>query len=144
MNIMKNIKYILTIFITVFFFTSCEEFLDVNDDPNSPANVSLDLRIKPMILLSNGAAQWRGSREIVAVTQYVASRQEANSPDIWNFSSSNFFWQNALVWSFPNAVDLTVYSFVKLSDTQIFKNTILYLLKIIMVLIQNLLGLVYI
>ena len=105
---MKNLKYILSIFIIVFFFSSCEEFLDINDDPNDPANVSIDLRLKPTILMTNGAAQWRGAREIVAVTQYVASRQKGNAPDTWNFTSRNFFWQNALVWSFPNAVDLIV------------------------------------
>ena len=105
---MKNLKHILLIFILIISISSCEKFLDVNDDPNAPANVSLDLRIKPTILMANGAAQWRGAREIVAVTQYVASKSKGANPDTWEFTTRNFFWQNALVWTFPNAVDMIV------------------------------------
>ena len=105
---MNTIKYILISFFLVTVITGCDDYLDINDDPNAPSDVSLDLRLKPVILLANGAGQWRATREVSAITQYVASRQEARTIDTWDFNSAYFFWQNSLVWVYPNAVDLIV------------------------------------
>ncbi len=104
---MKTIKYLIFISLTTLLI-ACDNYLDINDDPNAPSKVALELRIKPTILLSNGATQWRGAREVSVVSQYVASRQKARSFDTWNFTSRYYFWQNSLVWTFPNAVDLIV------------------------------------
>ncbi len=105
---MKTIIKIIILLLVISGTYSCNKFLDVNDDPNAPANVALDLRLKPAILLANGAAQWRAAREVVAVTQYVASRTAGSTADCWNFGSHYFIWQNTLVWSYPNAVDMIV------------------------------------
>ena len=105
---MNTLKKILIMLFLVTITFSCEDYLDINDDPNAPANVSLDLRLKPVILLTHGAAQWRGTRETSAVVQYVAGRQAALNADTWNITNRNFFWQNTLVWTYANAVDLIV------------------------------------
>ncbi len=105
-TISKIIIFILLISVSV----SCEKFLDVNDDPNAPANVALDLRLKPTILMANGAAQWRGTREVAAIMQYVASSNGTGgfSATRWEFTNSYFVWQNTLVWTYPNAIDMIV------------------------------------
>ena len=105
MNTTKKI-IILLLLVTVTF--SCEDYLDVNDDPNAPSNVAIDLRLKPVILLSNGAAQWRASREIMLVTQYGASKERGASAETWKFTNLYMAWQNIFVWAYPNAVDLIV------------------------------------
>ncbi len=105
MNITKKIIALLLLVSLTF---SCEEYLDINDDPNAPADVALDLRLKPTILLANGAAMWRGTREVVAITQNMANRQPGQAPDCWKFTNQYFIWQNTLVWTYPNAADLIV------------------------------------
>lgn len=105
MNITKKIIALLLLVSVAF---SCEDYLDINDDPNAPANVALDLRIKPTILLTSGAAMWRGTREVVAVMQYMAHRQKGQAADCWKFTNQYFVWQNALVWTYPNAIDMIV------------------------------------
>lgn len=91
-----------------FTATSCEEFLDVNADPNNPSYIPVENRIIGAITMSNGASQWRASREIAAVVQYAASGLRASGAETWNFSASNFFWQNAYTWAIPNCVDLVI------------------------------------
>ena len=102
----SKILIALLLLLTVTY--SCDDFLDVNDDPDAPSTVALDLRLEPMIRLSNGAAMWRGTREIAAVMQYVGGINSGNAADCWKFTSANFVWQNTLVWTYPNAVDLIV------------------------------------
>jgi hypothetical protein len=88
--------------------TSCEDFLDVNADPNNPSYIPVENRIIGAITMTNGASMWRASREISAVVQYAASGLAASGAETWNFSASNFFWQNAYTWAIPNSVDLVV------------------------------------
>ena len=40
---MKNIIKIFMIFTLLFYSTACEDFLDINDDPNNPTDVVIDL-----------------------------------------------------------------------------------------------------
>ncbi|GET32546.1 hypothetical protein PbJCM13498_14090 [Prolixibacter bellariivorans] len=103
---MKQLRYIILPILLMLLATSCDKYLDVNADPDAPTQVSPDNRIKPLIRLANGAAQWRGTREVSDVMQYVASYQAARSYDIWNYTASYYFWQNTLVWAYPNAADL--------------------------------------
>ena len=105
---MNTIKKILILLLIVVASASCNKFLDVNDDPSAPSDVALDLRLKPAILLSNGAAQWRGAREVIAIEQYVASRDPGDAQDCWKFDNKYFIWQNTLVWTYPNVVDIIV------------------------------------
>jgi len=105
---MKSIRKITVLLLLVTIAYSCDDYLDVNDDPNAPSNIALDLRLKPVILLANGAAMWRGTREVAAIEQYVASREPGRTADSWKFDNYYFIWQNTLVWTYPNAVDLIV------------------------------------
>lgn len=105
---MNTTKKLIILLLLVTGSFSCEDYLDINDDPNAPSNVAIDLRLKPTILLSNGAAQWRGSREVMLVTQYGASKDQGAASETWNFNNRYFIWQNTFVWAYPNAIDLIV------------------------------------
>lgn len=87
---------------------SCQDFLDINNDPNNPQNIPLENRLIGAITMSNGASMWRGAREITAVTQYAAAGVASSGAETWRFTASNFFWQNAYTWAVPNCVDLIV------------------------------------
>lgn len=102
---MKKIYLLLAVFIILV--SSCDDFLDVNLDPNNPQSIPLENRLVGSITMTSGAAQWRGAREITAVTQYAASGRAQNNPETWRFTNY-FFWQNAYTWSLPNAVDMVV------------------------------------
>lgn len=92
-----------------FAVTSCSNYLDINADPNNPSKVAASNRIAGAIATSNGASQWRGSREIAGVTQYglteLTSGANRNA-ETWRFTASYFLWQNAYVNTMPNCVDL--------------------------------------
>jgi hypothetical protein len=106
--IFKMKKIYLTLIVFIFTVMSCDNFLDVNLDPNNPQSIPLENRLVGTITMTNGAAQWRGTREITAVMQYAASGSAANGPETWRFTPSYFFWQNAYTWALPNAVDMAV------------------------------------
>ncbi|MCX2740373.1 SusD/RagB family nutrient-binding outer membrane lipoprotein [Pontibacter anaerobius] len=96
---------------TVLFNTSCEDYLDINDDPNLPTSVPAHSRLVGAITTTNGSAMWRGSREVAAVTQYASTALTTGSnrnAETWRFTASYFFWQNAYVFTMPNSVDLIV------------------------------------
>ncbi|GAA4788236.1 SusD/RagB family nutrient-binding outer membrane lipoprotein [Olivibacter ginsenosidimutans] len=99
------------IIILVSALTACKKYLDVNIDPENPTKVPAASRIIGAITTSNGAAQWRGSREIAGVTQYGLTGKTTGSnrnAETWRFTSSYFLWQNTYVNTLPNCVDLTV------------------------------------
>lgn len=98
------------VFIT-FITASCSDYLDVNVDPNNPSKVSAASRIAGAISTANGAAQWRGAREITGVTQYGLTQFTTGSnrnAETWRFTASYFLWQNAYVNTMPNCADLIV------------------------------------
>ena len=90
---MKKIYALLAVF--VLTLSSCDDFLDVNRDPNNPQFIPLENRLVGAITMTNGASMWRGAREIAAVVQYAASGSAQNNPETWRFTASYFFWQNA-------------------------------------------------
>jgi hypothetical protein len=95
----------------LIFAAGCSNYLDVNDDPNNPTQVPVQTRLVGAITLTNGASQWRGAREVVAVCQYASTEFTAGgrrNAETWRFASNYFFWQNAYTWAIPNCVDLTV------------------------------------
>ncbi|WP_257666757.1 SusD/RagB family nutrient-binding outer membrane lipoprotein [Parapedobacter tibetensis] len=107
-NTIKTGLLVLMVMVAV----SCSNYLDINDDPNNPTKVSAANRIAGAISTSNGAAQWRGTREIAGVTQYgltaiTASGTNRNA-ETWRFTASYFLWQNAYVNTMPNCADLIV------------------------------------
>lgn len=106
------IKSIGLVVIVVLLQASCKNYLDVNDDPNNPTKVSAANRIAGAISTSNGAAQWRGAREVAGITQYgltaITSTGSNRNAETWRFTASYFLWQNAYVNTMPNCVDLIV------------------------------------
>lgn len=104
---MNRLKYIFLI-ASVLIIHSCQDFLDVNADPNNPQNIPLESRLVGAITMSNGASMWRAAREVAAVCQYASAPTATNAAETWRFTASNFFWQNAYTWAIPNCVDLVV------------------------------------
>ncbi|AKQ47079.1 hypothetical protein TH63_17835 [Rufibacter radiotolerans] len=105
-----NIKAFLVA--TLLVSTSCDDYLDVNKDPNLPTIVPAHSRLVGAITTTNGASMWRGAREIAAVTQYASTANVATgtnrNAEQWRFTASYFFWQNAYVFTMPNCIDLIV------------------------------------
>ena len=103
----RRYKEIIILVLGIFFLaTSCKKYLDVNKDPNNPSKVSAANRLVGAITTSNGAAMWRGAREIAAVAQYGVAKNVPGVAETWRFTASYFLMQNAYVWSMPNCVDL--------------------------------------
>lgn len=105
----KHLKIGSILLLVLFLGSACEDFLSVNDNPNLPSQVPPENRILGAIRTSNGAAMWRGTREVSAITQYGTTRNTTggfHNAETWRFTSAYFFWQNAYTWALPNAVDL--------------------------------------
>ncbi len=103
---MKNKLIIVLTLLSLFFLDiSCKKYLDVNEDPNNPTDVAPEKRLVGAITLSNGAAMFRGSREVVAICQYGCAEFQG-AAETWRMTSAYFFWQNAYTWALPNCVDL--------------------------------------
>ncbi|WP_025765115.1 SusD/RagB family nutrient-binding outer membrane lipoprotein [Dyadobacter tibetensis] len=104
-------KIYLPLLGVLLFSVSCSDYLDVNSDPNNPSQVPAHSRLVGAITTANGAAQWRGTREITGVMQYGVTKNTTGSnrnAETWRFTASYFLWQNAYTWALPNAVDLAV------------------------------------
>lgn len=59
----------------------------------------------------NGAAMWRGTREVAGLTLYATTAlttRATRNVKTWRFTSGYFLWQNAYVFTLPNCVDLIV------------------------------------
>jgi hypothetical protein len=102
---MKRISVLFLVAIALLG-SACQDFLDVNADPNNPQNIPLESRLIGAITMSNGASMWRAAREVAAVCQYASAPTATNAAETWRFSASNFFWQNAYTWAIPNCVDM--------------------------------------
>lgn len=103
----KGIAY--TVMAVLLLTVSCKKFLDVNTDPNNPTKVPAANRLVGAITTSNGAALWRGSREVAGLTQYGVTKLLTGTnrnAETWRFTSAYFLWQNAYVFTMPNSVDL--------------------------------------
>ena len=60
---MKNILKYAFLLLATLFMASCEDLLDVNDDPNNPVSVTPDLVLPTaQVYTANeiGRASWRG------------------------------------------------------------------------------------
>jgi hypothetical protein len=93
--------------------TACGDFLDVNKDPVNPTveEVPAHNRLVGAITTTNGAAQWRGAREVAAICQYASTEFTAGSriaAETWDMNASYFLWQNAYTWTIPNCVDMAL------------------------------------
>jgi hypothetical protein len=108
---MKNKYNILVCLILgmTLFTTSCKKYIDVNKDPNNPTKITAANRLVGAITTSNGAALWRGTREISGLVQYGVTKLKTGTnlnAETWRFTSGYFLWQNAYVFTMPNCVDL--------------------------------------
>ena len=103
-------KRLSIVVLTAFglLLSACQDFLDINADPNNPQEIPIESRLIGAITMTNGAAMWRGTREVTAVCQYAASGSATSGAETWRFTSSYFFWQNSYTWAIPNCVDLVV------------------------------------
>lgn len=103
-------KGIACLVLGVFLLSSsCKKFLEVNVDPNNPTKVSAANRLVGAITTSNGAALWRGEREIAGVTQYGVTKLLTGTnlnAETWRFTSAYFAWQNTYVFTMPNCIDI--------------------------------------
>lgn len=105
----QHMKRNILLLAAALIVSSCDKYLDVNVDPNNPTKVPAASRIAGAITTSNGAALWRGAREIAGVTQYGATKLKTGTnlnAETWRFTASYFLWQNAYVFTMPNCVDL--------------------------------------
>ncbi|WP_299396995.1 SusD/RagB family nutrient-binding outer membrane lipoprotein [uncultured Gelidibacter sp.] len=109
---MRILKY--TVLALAVITSSCsEDYFDVNSSETAPTTTSLppQYRIQGTIENTTGTAQYRGSREIIGVTQYAAHHTTAYESNSWtnNFTTGRYFlWQNAYVYALPNTADLIV------------------------------------
>lgn len=100
--------------ISIVITTSCsEDYFDVNGSETRPTTTSLapQFRIQGAIENTTGTAQYRGSREILGVTQYGSKSTTDYYSETWSssFTTGNYFlWQNAYVYALPNTADLIV------------------------------------
>lgn len=109
---MKILKYTLTA-LAVVVFSCSDDYFDVNGSETAPTTSSLapQFRIQGAIENTTGTAQYRGSREVIGVTQYAAHHTAAYESNSWtsNFTTGRYFlWQNAYVYALPNTADLIV------------------------------------
>lgn len=109
---MKVYKYL--ILISIVISTSCsKDYFDVNGSETRPTTTSLapQFRIQGAIENTTGTAQYRGSREILGVTQYGSKSSTDYYSETWSSSFTTgryFLWQNAYVYALPNTADLIV------------------------------------
>ena len=109
---MKLYNYLIVI--TIALTTSCsDDYFDVNGSETKPTTSSLppQYRIQGAIENTTAQAQYRGSREILGVTQYGSQNVASYYSETWRdeFTTGRYFlWQNAYVYSLPNTADLIV------------------------------------
>ena len=110
MKIITKILYTATV---LTMFSCSDDFFDVNSSVTSPTTESLapQYRIKGAIENTFAATLYRGSREVLGVTQHGAQNVANYYSEVWSneFTTGRYFlWQNAYVYSLPNTADLIV------------------------------------
>ncbi len=109
---MKLYKYLILISIAIT--TSCsDDYFDVNSSETKPTTSSLpaQYRIQGAIEQTTAQAQYRGSREVLGITQYGSQNVTNYYSETWSSHMTTgryFLWQNAYVYSLPNTADLIV------------------------------------
>lgn len=109
MNTIYKKGLVCLVLVAAIIAPSCKKFLDVNTDPNNPTKVTAANRLVGAITTSNGAAMWRGGREIAGLTQYGVTKLLTGTnlnAETWRFTASYFAWQNTYVFTMPNCIDL--------------------------------------
>jgi hypothetical protein len=109
---MKLYKYLI-LFLAVIATSCSDDYFDVNGSETKPTTSSLppQFRIQGAIENTTAQAQYRGSREVLGITQYGAQNATNYYSETWSsFMTTGryFLWQNAYVYSLPNTADLIV------------------------------------
>jgi hypothetical protein len=79
---MKRLNVAILIAVAMLF-TACENFLDVNDNPNAPETVTANLYLPPMLHWAVMAPQWDG-RFIGRYTEQWVLPHTTGLPNIWS------------------------------------------------------------
>ena len=69
---MKIIHKFLALVVVVFLFTSCDEFLDVNENVNTPTDVNMSALL-PTVIQQTSRAQYLLARDGNKITQHIAN-----------------------------------------------------------------------
>jgi hypothetical protein len=91
---MKNtFKLLPVLLLTTILFVSCEEFLDVNTDPNNPPTAPID-GLLVRTTLETGRNTYRVGEVTSSFVQYLASPNPAYGPDIHDNISYGAIWSS--------------------------------------------------
>ncbi|MFZ5429979.1 MAG: SusD/RagB family nutrient-binding outer membrane lipoprotein [Bacteroidota bacterium] len=106
---MKNIlKYAFLLLATVLM-ASCEEFLDVNDDPNNPVTVSPDLVLPTaQVYTANVLHQNRYFNNLGNMMMYNWSQSDGFAwyPDEFKYNVTSSFYQQLFNYSYSNTLKM--------------------------------------
>jgi len=96
-----NIKHLMFLFALAFAFSSCQEYLDVNDDPNRVQDVPFE-NLLPTVIERSSAAHYYVARSSGPVTQQIGF----NSGGYPSVITSGGTWIATYLHVFPNCVEL--------------------------------------
>ncbi len=93
MNTMMRKLYISSLMVTFLLATGCDEYLDINEDPNNPTSAPLS-----GLMVNSTLETGQNVYEVGSITsfyvQYLASPNEASSTDIHDEVSYSGTWAN--------------------------------------------------
>ena len=96
-----NIKHLMFLFALAFAFSSCQEYLDVNDDPSRVQDVPFE-NLLPTVIERSSVAHYYVARSSGAVTQQIGFNSGAYPIEI----GSGGAWVAVYLHVFPNCVEL--------------------------------------
>jgi len=97
---MRYIKYLFALML-VAGLTSCEKFLDVNDNPNSPTTAPLTGLLGGVTYMT-GMNMYYAGNQVSYYTQYLASPNPGSPIDVYDLVDASTTWTNI----YDNMTDL--------------------------------------
>lgn len=106
---MKNIINYATLLLAILLIASCEEFLDVNDDPNNPVTVTPDLVLPAAQVYSANIVQGntqRGISHLGNMMMYNWSQSDGYAwfPDEFKYNVTSSFYQQIFNYTYSNTL----------------------------------------
>ncbi len=106
---MKNIIKYTTMLLVILLIASCEEFLDVNDDPNNPVTVTPDLVLPTAQVYSANIVQGntqRGISHLGNMMMYNWSQSDGYAwfPDEFKYNVTSSFYQQIFNYTYSNVL----------------------------------------
>ncbi len=96
-----DIKHLMFLLVLAFAFSSCQEYLDVNDDPNRVQDVPFE-NLLPTVIERASAAHYSVARSSGVVTQQIGF----NTGTYPKIIGSSAAWESTYLHVFPNCVEL--------------------------------------